>query len=71
MADAKERSDWGRASSLMALMANLNRDPKKRGPFKPSEFSPPFGAGKAEVARADISVLKTVFIDKKVPGKKK
>lgn len=40
MADAKARFEWGIASSVMALMANLQRDPKKGKPFKPSDFNP-------------------------------
>lgn len=40
MADAKARFEWGIASSVMALMANLQRDPKKGKPLKPSDFNP-------------------------------
>ena len=27
-------------SNLMALLANINRDPKKSKPFKPTDFNP-------------------------------
>ena len=40
MADGRARFEWGIASSQMALMANLQRDPKKGQPFKASDFSP-------------------------------
>ena len=40
MAEAKAKFEWGIASSVMALMANLNRDPKKGKPLKPSDFNP-------------------------------
>lgn len=40
MADGRAKFEWGIASSLMALLANLNRDPKKGKPFKPSDFNP-------------------------------
>ena len=40
MAEARAKFEWGVASSAMALLANLNRDPKKGKPFKPSDFNP-------------------------------
>jgi len=40
MAEGRGRFLWGMASSLMALMANLRRDPKKGEPYRPSDFSP-------------------------------
>ena len=40
MADGRAKFEWGIASSMMALLANLNRDPKKGKQFKPSDFNP-------------------------------
>ena len=40
MADGRARFEWGIASSQMALMANLQRDPKKGQPFKASDVNP-------------------------------
>ena len=40
MAEGRAKFEWGIASSQMALAANLNRDPKKGKPFKPSDFNP-------------------------------
>ena len=40
MAEGRAKFLWGIASSQMALMANLNRDPKKGKPFRPSDFNP-------------------------------
>ena len=40
MADGRARFEWGIASSQMALTANLQRDPRKGQPFKPSDFNP-------------------------------
>lgn len=40
MAEAPQRADWARTSSLMSLIANLDRDPKKRRPFSASDFDP-------------------------------
>lgn len=41
MADGKGRDEWGRMSSLLAMLANIHRDPKKkRRPYTPVEFNP-------------------------------
>jgi hypothetical protein len=35
MAEGLAKFEWGITSSQMALLSNLNRDPKKGKPFKP------------------------------------
>jgi hypothetical protein len=41
MAHARQRHDWRLMASLMALIAEPNRNPKKRSkPFVPSDFDP-------------------------------
>ncbi len=41
MAEAKRQHDWNVASTIMALMAEMNRDRKRRRkPFKPDDFNP-------------------------------
>ena len=40
MTESHERSQWARLASLMALSANVNRDPRRHGTFKPAEFNP-------------------------------
>ncbi len=41
MAEAKRQHDWNVASTIMALMAGMNRDRKRRRkPFKPDDFNP-------------------------------
>ena len=39
MATGKSRDEWGRVASLMALIANCNRD-SRRPPFEPRQFMP-------------------------------
>ncbi len=40
MAEAKRQHDWNVASTIMALMAEINRDRKRRRkPFKPDDFN--------------------------------
>jgi hypothetical protein len=66
MALARQRHDWNRTSSLMALIANTQRDPKKHRAFKPSDFNP-FSAPSKAMPKVGVGVLKTVFIDKRLP----
>jgi len=40
MAEARGRAAWAHTSSIMALVANVNRDPKKTRAFRPSDFNP-------------------------------
>lgn len=40
MAEGRERSEWARASVLLALIANAHRDPKKCRPYGPEDFDP-------------------------------
>jgi len=61
MAKAKEKADWGRASALLSLIANANRDAKKHKAFSPADFNP-YAKG-AERIQGDISALK-VFVRK-------
>jgi hypothetical protein len=62
MAEARSRDEWNRTACLMALLANLNRDPKKHAPYKPSDFHPLERKGKQISGTADIGILKTVFV---------
>src|SRR5262245_35831254 len=40
-AEARSRHHWDIAASILALIANVNRDPKRRHtPFSPAEFNP-------------------------------
>jgi len=68
MAEARQRGDWARTSSIMALIANVNRDPKKHRPFTPADFDP---FVKATVTRieADVSVLRDMFVNGRAPGR--
>jgi len=55
MAQGHERSEWNRASGLMALVANMGRDPKRRSrPFSPDEFNPLAAPRRADAPRAGV-----------------
>ena len=70
MAEGKQRNDWARTSSLMALIANANRDTKKHRAFRPTDFDP-FSQTKMPKQKVDVSILKDIFIDGNKPPKRK
>ncbi|MBW7905274.1 MAG: hypothetical protein LC135_05460 [Phycisphaerae bacterium] len=66
MAEGRQRDEWSRTSVLLALLANAHRDPKKTAAFRPRDFDP--FARREPLLKADVTVLKDVFIDRKMPG---
>lgn len=40
MADGRQKSDWSHTSSVLCILANINRDPKKSRAYKPQDFNP-------------------------------
>ncbi|TVQ33879.1 MAG: hypothetical protein EA376_01205 [Phycisphaeraceae bacterium] len=64
MAEQRERSEWARTSSLLALIANVHRDPKKTRAFKPGDFDP----FTKRTGRSDMMELKTLFTGAKPPA---
>ena len=66
MAEARTRHDWSQTSSLLALIANAHRDPKKAKPFKPSDFDPTTGRHQAvdegPLPTVGVETLKQVFL---------
>jgi len=55
--------EWSQTAAVMALLANVNRDPKKTRAFRPDDFNPYIRAERraAAVTITDISVLRPVF----------
>ena len=64
MAESRGRATWAIASSLMALIANVNRDPKKGRSFRPGDFNPYLSrakrAGGTRITAENINLLKTL-----------
>lgn len=58
MAEGSQKAAWSRTSAMMAMHANINRDPKKSRPFKPSDFDP-FREETAEDAAGPIVLDKS------------
>ncbi|NLY01521.1 MAG: hypothetical protein GXY83_35970 [Rhodopirellula sp.] len=70
MAEGRGRQSWAHTSAILALIANVNRDPKKTRPFKPSDFDPYSAKDKRDAAIEvkDMDVLKSAFLRGTVPA---
>jgi len=66
MAEARGREAWNHTSAVMALLANIHRDPKKHRAFRPSDFNPYETKRKRgiPIKAKDIGLLKKVFVAK-------
>lgn len=71
MADATARQRWSHTSAVMALLANVHRDPKKKpSPYKPADFHPllPRKSERVVVGKQEgFRLLRQVFV--KQPSK--
>ena len=63
MADARSQHAWSHTATVLALLANLHRDPKKTRPYSPADFHPHLRAKKPTPMKVGIGVLKQVFVD--------
>ncbi|MGC1272618.1 MAG: hypothetical protein WBC44_02835 [Planctomycetaceae bacterium] len=65
MADAKQTDYWNHTAAVLALLANVHRDPKKGKAFKPADFHPALKRSpptSSPAPKVDVSILKTVFV---------
>jgi hypothetical protein len=66
MAEARSRERWAHTSALLALIANVHRDHRKKpSPYKPADFNPHLRRREPPVRKAPIEVLKQVFVDRR------
>ena len=68
MAQARQEDNWNHTAAVMALIANVNRDPKRGRALKPADFHPALPGrrertGPPAPLKGDIAMLKTVFVD--------
>lgn len=64
MAEARVQDAWQRTSSLMALIANTHRDPKRTRAFRPSDFDPLVKQSQPPIV--GVEVLKDVFVGRRL-----
>ena len=71
MAEGRSREEWEHTSSILAMIANVNRTKSTSRKFTPLDFDPYRAEKKREAKRqpvietVDIGILKTVFVDRK------
>ena len=66
MAEARQRANWDTTAALLAMTFNVNRDPKKSRPARPSDFHPLVKSrprSGVPITAGNIRMLKKVFID--------
>jgi len=67
----RDRMEWNRVSALMALLCNINSDPKKSKTYHPADFNPYYAkkrkrANAIEVKDAESKAFfKAVFTGQK------
>ncbi len=61
------RAGWTMTASVLAMIFNVNRDPSRSPALSPDDFNPMIQLRSAEPFKAPLSVLKTVFVDRKMP----
>ena len=67
MYKGKAKHDWRIASTHLAMLANINRDPKKGRVFKPQDFDPTHErVPVSQLPKVGVDVLKKAIIDGKV-----
>ncbi|HNQ22491.1 MAG TPA: hypothetical protein PKK06_05295 [Phycisphaerae bacterium] len=66
MAEARGRDNWAHTSAILALVANVNRDPKKTRAYRPADFDPYTARDRRDEALeiTDLAVLKDAFTRK-------
>ncbi len=66
MAQARSRESWAHTSAVLALIANVNRDPSKGRAWRPCDFDPHSRpAEKAIEVEGNMSLLKQAFVKTK------
>jgi len=66
MVGARRQDQWSHTAAVLALTANVHRNPKKRSkPYSPAEFHPLVERKPVTITKTGIRVLKRVFVDKR------
>ena len=62
MAEERQRDHWSHTSLVLAVLANIHRDPKRAGRYTADDFNP-FTTRKPVTMKAGVGILKQVFVD--------
>ncbi len=66
MAEAKSKDNWNHTAATLAMIFNVNRDPKKQKAITPSELNPHEKKKKSGIPLTtdNLKILKKVFVEK-------
>lgn len=71
MADGRSKSLWPHTSSILCLLANVNRDHKRSRPFTPNQFNPHMaGRRKRRGEKITVDKLADDIMSLAKPGKR-
>jgi hypothetical protein len=62
MSQARSQEQWNHTAALLAMLANVNRDPKKGRAFRPADFHPLQARAPQKPLKANLTLLKAVFV---------
>lgn len=60
MAEGRGRAAWEHTATILAMLANCHRDPRKGRTYRSTDFNP-YEARRVVVK--DMRILKTIFVD--------
>ena len=63
MSEARSRDTWRHTAAVMALIANVNRDPRKHRPYKAEDFNPHRQRPKTVIKGKGLRILKNIFVN--------
>ena len=62
MADARGKDNWNHTSSLLAMLFNINRDPKKQRAVSPEIFNPYITNKAKKDTRMAFNFMKSLWV---------
>ena len=70
MFEARSRDDWEHTGAMLAMTANVNRDPRKGKAFTPDDFNPwkigqSSGSRGVRLTTDNLHSLKKIFVEDK------
>ncbi len=64
MSESRSRDAWRHTAAVLALIANVNRDPRKNRRFKPEDFNPHEQKPKTVIKGKGLRILRDIFVNR-------
>ena len=65
MAESRSKDNWNHTSAVLALIINVNRDPKKHSAVSPKELNPHEKKARTILKGKELRILKDVFVNRR------